>query len=76
MMAGTDSGGPFSGDENGASDSSVHLNDVLISDKITMVTTEYLKVCFKPLYRMRRLKNRGALLVLVLIFLVYILLFK
>ena len=74
MMAGKDLGGVFSGDENGAPESSVHLNNVLISDKIT--TVEYLKTCFKPSYRIRRLKNRGALLVLVLNFLVCILLFK
>ena len=42
MMAGKDLGGAFSGDENGAPESSVHLNNVLISDKIT--TVEYLTV--------------------------------
>ena len=56
-----------SGDETEASESSVHLDNVLISNEIT--TAEYLKMCFKPSYRMRRLKNKGALLVLVLNFL-------
>lgn len=67
MMVSRDSSCAFSGDENGASGSSVHLDNVLIGNEITIV--EYLKMCFKPSYRMRRLKNKGALLVLVLNFL-------
>ena len=67
MMVSRDSSCAFSGDENGASVSSIHLDNVLIGNEIT--TVEYLKMCFKPSYRMRRLKNKGALLVLVLNFL-------
>ena len=68
-MASRDALCDFSGDENGASESSVHLNNIFVtSNEITAV--EYLKMCFKPSYRMRRLKNKGALLVLALNFLV------
>ena len=56
-----------SGNKNGVSESSVRLDGVLDSNEIT--TSEYLKICFKPSYRMRRLKNRGAILVLMLNFL-------
>ena len=67
-MASRDSSCAFSGDQfENATAESLHLDNVLISNEIT--TTEYLKMCFKPSYRMRKLKNTGALLVLVLNFL-------
>ena len=56
----------LSGDKMGAFESSSQL-DSFSDDEIT--TVEYLKVCFKPSYQIRQLKNKGAILVLVLNFL-------
>ncbi len=56
------------GDLAQASEASVHLDSVLaISSEISAV--EYLKMHFKPSYQLRRFKNKGVLLVLVLNFL-------
>ncbi len=69
-MASTESLCTLSGykDHPRVSESSVRLNNILATNnKIT--TVEYLRMLFKPSYRMRRLKNKGALLVLVLNFL-------
>ena len=66
-MESRDSSCAFSEDEDRAAESPLHLDNVLTSNEIT--NTEYLRMCFKPSYRMRRLKNKGALLVLVLNFL-------
>ena len=56
------------GDEMGAFESSAHLDSVsVLNNEVTIM--EYLKVCLKPSYQMRILKNKGAILVLVLNFL-------
>ena len=47
--------------ENGSGDG------LLDSDDITII--ERIKICFKPKYQMKKLKTKGAILVLVLNFL-------